>query len=288
VTLPLALAALLTVSPAMAADTSDFILPQREYRFVLASGYDLRTSAVAGPTLNRMTQDAYLYGISPHLSDGLNRVLGTTWSVFFTYTTMLWPHEFGHWSRAQQVDSQFVFENYMPLLPHTTVEMPDDATHADSALLSVGGFEVNSLVARQAQLDFYRQGGAYSDDLGHALLNEMFFPVYSAIFPARATEADTWVHTRGDPVHFVLPVYERYTGRPAVMASGEVDPDLIGLYRESVALSVAWAVLDPGLIQQAMAFGESGFDARQAWMPVQREHFGLYCLSRNRTLHRAA
>ena len=245
----------------------------RQYDLVYASGYDLRTFSVAGPTLNRMTQDVYLYGIAPHLGKTADGILGTAWSAFFTYTTMLWPHEFGHWSRANQVDSQFIFHNAMPILPRTTVQMPASATTADSALLSVGGFEVNSLVARQTQLDFYRRDGAWSDDLAHGLLNEMFFPLYAGLFPARAKLPITWEQTRGDPVHFVLPVYERHTNRPAVMANGEVDPELVRLYRESVLLSVGWALLDPGMAQQGLAFFDSGFASRDAWTAIRTDHF---------------
>jgi len=268
------LCALLAASPALAAEPPALESLEREYKLVFAPNYDLHMVAAASPTLNRMTQDLYLYGIGPHLPPVLDNVLGTTWAVFFTYTTMLFPHEFGHWTRAQQVDSQFIFHNFMPLLPYTTVEMPDDASHADSALLSAGGFEVNGLVARQTQLDFYENGGAWSDELAHGLLNELFFPIYAVVFPAKAEEAVTWTETRGDPVHVVLPVYERHTGRPPVDADGAVDPELTRLYREAVLFSVLWTALDPGLIQQGMSFTDSGFDAREAWMPVRTERLG--------------
>lgn len=270
------LAALLFSTLALAgapADAEPYRPPARSYTLAYATHGDLRTWSYAGPLLHRATQDAYLYGLAPRLGPTADRILGTAWSVFFTYTTMLWPHELGHWSRAREVDSRFIFHNAMPLLPHTTVEMPDDATNEDRALLSAGGFEVNALVARQAQLDFYRQGGGWSDELAHALLNESFFTVYALIFPARATEAETWTNTRGDPVHVVLPVYERATGRPPVTADGEVDPELVQLYREFVGLSVAWSLLDPGLYQQARAFSDRGFSAREAWWPVQTERF---------------
>lgn len=254
------------------AETTETVPLQRRYELVYAPGDDLHWVSTAGPTLHRMTQDAYLYGLRPHLSPGLDKVVGTVWSMFFTYTTMLWPHELGHWSRARQVGGTFVFQNFMPLLPHTTMELPEDVTPLERALVSVGGFEVNSLVARQAQLDLYRHGGAWSDEMSHALLNELFFPIYAGLFPARAKEPDTWVETRGDPVHIVLPVYERYTGRSALTADGEVDPELVSLYRQTVLLSVGWTALDPGLWQQVLAFSDRGFASRRAWMPVRGEH----------------
>ncbi len=268
--------ALLLLATALGApdddDTSRFE-PTRQYNFVYAPGYDLRTVSMASPTLNRLTQDAYLYGIAPHLPRKVGNVIGFGWSAFFTYTTMLWPHEFGHWSRAQQVDSSFIFHNAMPLLPHTTVEMPANASLADNALLSVGGFEVNGLVASQVQLDFYRNGGAFADELAHGLLNEAFFPIYAGVFPAKATDPDTWRNTRGDPVHSVLPVYEWNTGRQPVR-NGEVDPALVRQYRETLYLSLAWTALDPGLVQQGQAFFSDTFEAKEAWMPIRTEHFG--------------
>ena len=257
------------------AAASDAVTPSdRTYALSLASRYDLDTLATAGPTLHRMGMDAYGYGLRPRLSPGLDSFLGTVWSVAWTYTTVLWPHEFGHWSRAEQLDSKFIFHNLNPILPHTTVEMPDSATFADSALLSVGGFEVNAMVARQAELDFYADGGAWSDELGHALVNEMFFPIYAGIFPAKAQEAETWIKTRGDPVHVVLPVFQRHTGRDPIQANGEVDPELVRLYRESVALSLLWSAIDPGTVQRGIAFMEGPFDHREAWMPVDGERLG--------------
>jgi hypothetical protein len=246
----------------------------REYRAVFAPGYDLRTEAVAGPTLHRMAQDVYLYGISPHLNPTVDDIFGAVWSFASAYSALLWPHEFGHWSRAHQVDSTFIFHDLNPLLPNTTVEMADGASIADEALLSVGGFEVNTLVARQTQLDFYRNGGAWSDELVLGMLNESFFSFYTLIFPADPDEPDTWIHTRGDPVHSVLPVYERYTGRAPIRADGSVDPELAGLYREYVWLSLGWTLLDPGFLQQAAGFFDSGFESRRAWMPIRTERFG--------------
>jgi hypothetical protein len=41
-----------------------------------------------------------------------------------------------------------------------------------------------------------------------------------------------------------------------------------------VALSFLWSALDPGFVQQALSFTDSGFDARRAWMPVRGERLG--------------
>lgn len=75
-------------------------------------------------------------------------------------------------------------------------------------------------------------------------------------------------------MHIVLPVFERHTGRPPVDEDGQVDPELTRLYREAVAASVLWAALDPGLVQQGLAFFDGGFEARRAWMPVRTERLG--------------
>lgn len=259
---------------AVAAPADPAEAPPRTYELSLASRYDLDTAATAGTTLHRMAMDAYGYGLHPHLPGAVDGIAGTLWSFAFTYSTVLWPHEFGHWSRAQQLDSEFIFHNANPILPYTTVEMPADASFADSALLSVGGFEVNALVARRAQDRFYAEGGAWSDEMSHAMVNEMFFPIYAGIFPAKAVEARTWRRTRGDPVHVVLPVYQRHTGRDPIRPDGSVDPELVALYREAVALSVAWAALDPGMVQQGLAMFDGPFERREAWRPIDTERIG--------------
>ena len=56
------------ISPAAIAETPDYRPAERRYTLVYAPNNELQMVAVAGPTLHRLSMDAWQYGASPHLS----------------------------------------------------------------------------------------------------------------------------------------------------------------------------------------------------------------------------
>ena len=231
---------------------------QRDYTFVIAPSYEMDLVSVNSWSLNRLVQDTYTKGIAPLIKNESARFwLGEGWGVFWTYMHIIWPHEFGHWIRGKQGAGDFIFHNAALPFPYTTVQLPEDATLEDEIIISIGGFELNSLMANQTANEFYEKRYSYADSMINGLVHKVFFPLYGlAIFPADPEKSDTWENTRGDPVHFVLPTYKRYTGRPALKDDGTVDETLVSFYREATYLSLIWNLLDPFLYQSASAISE--------------------------------
>lgn len=231
---------------------------QREYAFTIPSGHELDAIAVNSMGLNRAVQDVYTRGIAPAIGNETARHwLGEGWDVFWTYMFIIWPHEMGHWTRGKQGTGDFIIHNYSLPIPYTTVELADNATLEDEIVISIGGFEINSLMARQTAVEYYQKHYSYADTLINSLMHKMFFSFYSfVVIPQDPTKARTWEYTGGDPVHFVLPTYKRYSGRPAVKSDGSVDKELVALYREATTLSLLWNLLDPFFYQSASAFSD--------------------------------
>ena len=244
-----------TPGSAMAQNGAD--APERIYTFAGAATPEVELSAIDGVTLNNLTQDIYLNHIGPSLGEGTGeKVAFNVWAVFWTYFYIIWPHEMGHWLRSQQVEGDFVFHNYALPFPHTTFEKTEKTTLEEEILLSIGGFEVNSLIARNSEMKFRIQGQAYADEMVHGFIHQMFFPMYAwLIFPAEAKKPDTWLNTRGDPVQFVLLAYQRHTEREPIRKDGSVDPDLVDLYNETALMSLVWPMLNPMFYRSAWAFG---------------------------------
>jgi hypothetical protein len=167
----------------------------------------------------------------------------------------MWPHEYGHWSRANQFGGDFIIEDTRFPTPKARMVSPVGIQPFDMTYLSVGGFEINNLIRKQIHTEFYSNGYAYADELIHSFINEVFYPAYAFMFtPADPTLPDTWINTMGDPVESVLLYYKSYSGRPALLTDGRVDPDLVKLYNETVQLSFFWMLLDPMLYKSAEAF----------------------------------
>ncbi len=228
----------------------------REYSFLFGSPEELEPVAAAGTSLNKMFQDIYFRGFGPRLPERVQPFVEVGWSVYWTYFFSLWPHEFGHWARARQVGGDFLIHSVGFPFPEAEMSLPADLGPEEGILPSIGGHEINSLMLQQAQFDFYNRDYAYADELIHAFIQEVYFPFYAfVIAPSDPFDSLTWVDTRGDPVESTLSVFENLTGRAPVDTAGWVDPLLSAYYRETIYLSLLWAMLDPFLYQSLEAFG---------------------------------
>lgn len=218
----------------------------RQFQAPLPLSYSPEIPARMGIFGNQVFQDLNQNFLRPLIPGWVGNILSETWSIFWTYEFTIWSHEFGHWTRAAQVNSKFIFHDLNPFFPNTTVEMAENASLRDRALLSVGGFEVNSMIARQSQIELYKNNAAFADTLVHGWVNKSFFPIYAfLVIPQNPAIPETWQKTAGDPVHFILPTYQLYSGKEPVSADNQVQPDLIQYYNEAVTLSLAWELLDP-------------------------------------------
>ncbi|MCK4772606.1 MAG: hypothetical protein KAT18_06780 [Candidatus Latescibacteria bacterium] len=239
------LAALVTASVNVKAQQSEAAEPYREYRFMFGTLTELDPIATAGLSLNRAVNDIYFSSLEQLLPEKIRPVSEIVWSVFWTFTFTMWPHDGGHWARAQQIGGNFLIHGYSFPFPEAEMKLPSSLEPGEGTLTSTGGFEINYLMSRRTRMSFYRNGWGHADDLIHSLIQETHFPFYAFLLtPADPTDPETWTETIGDPVECVLSVYEDFTGLPAIRTDGSVDPDLVRQYREAVYLSLLGVACD--------------------------------------------
>lgn len=233
-----------------------------KYHLMAPFTYDLYSVALNGTTLDKAAHDLYLQQIDPAISNKtVGSITSELWSIFWTYMSTLWPHEMGHWMRAPQVGGRFNFKNYSLPVPHTTMDMPDDSSYLDHALVSVAGFEVNSIMARINQFEFYESQSTQSYYAVHGLLQKTFFPIYSAMFPSDPDDPQTWTNTRGDPAFFAVNSYQHIFEKEPLNSEGNVDSDMVGYYKNAISTSILWPLLDPYSLQTLWAMFFSTKDA---------------------------
>ena len=247
----------------------------RYYEIGIAPSYDLHNVSRNGLTTFKVMQDVYSKGIQPKLPEKLGNMLGGVWSFSFTYLSMIWPHEFGHSMRAHQVGGHFNIHNIALPIPYTTMDLPDDVSFQSRALSVIGGFEINYLSSRSIQDDFYEYNGLYNDELGLAFVHKMMYPIYvSLIVPQNPEKADTWIKTAGDPVHYIMPVWQSYSNDEVFLSDGTVHPGLVDFYGQSALLATFFNLLDPAFYKQASAAFGKPTDGKRPWYLIGNEHTG--------------
>ena len=70
---------------------------------------------------------------------------------------VIWPHEFGRPVRVKQGPGECIFHHVALPFPYTMVALSEDATLENEIVISIGGFEVKSRMARQTALEFYEK-----------------------------------------------------------------------------------------------------------------------------------
>lgn len=249
------LLSLLFIMPTAKGQQDSTYNHSRQYSLVYGPHYELETFATTGITLNKVFTDIYYRGFANEIPQKLAPWTDTIWSIFWSFMCTMWPHDGGHWSRAQQVGGDFVITKFGFPFPVAEMRLPDVLDPKDETLISIGGHEINFLMREQIHSDYYDKQYIYADELIHAFVQDVLFPFYAfVIASADPTEPSIWLDTRGDPVEYTLSVYKSYTGRPPVRDDGTVDPTLIKQYRESSYLSVIWPLLNPLFYKSLTAF----------------------------------
>jgi hypothetical protein len=242
---------LIISAPIVSADE----LHPRQYQLQIGQLTELQTIAANSIVLNSLIYDLYYKGISPKISSTVDPYLAPIWSAFWTFNLTMWPHDGGHWSRAEQAGGKFRITQYRFPFPVAEMIDPVDATEAEMSLTSAGGFEINNLMNLQTRIEFYQRNYAYADQLVHAFIQSILFPMYTlAIAPANPEKPDTWTDTYGDPVEYTASVFKHLTGRDEIQNDGSVDPELVDLYREVFWTNLIWTLVDPMLYQSAQGF----------------------------------
>jgi len=166
------LAALVTASVNVQAQQSEAAEPYREYRFMFGTLTELDPIATAGLSLNKAVNDIYFSSLEQLLPEKIRPVSEIVWSVFWTFTFTMWPHDGGHWARAQQIGGNFLIHGYAFPFPEAEMKLPSSLEPGEGTLTSTGGFEVNYLMSRRTRMSFYRNGWGHADDLIHSLIQE--------------------------------------------------------------------------------------------------------------------
>lgn len=227
----------------------------RQYHLSYGPEYELEAFATAGNTLNKIFTDIYYQGFAKDIPKKLAPWTDTAWSIFWSFMFTMWPHDGGHWSRANQVGGNFVITEFGFPFPVAEMRLPENLGQNEETLTSIGGHEINFLMREQTHDSYYENQYVYADELIHAFVQDMFFPLYTFVIAyANPKEPSVWLDTKGDPVEYTLSVYKNYTDRPPVRNDGTVDPTLVKQYRESSYLGIIWPLLNPMFYQSLKAF----------------------------------
>jgi hypothetical protein len=232
---------------------------QRTYEFGVYNNYDLRNSSVNAISTYRVLNDGFTSLVSSKMKPNTGSVAKGAFSFATTYLTMLWSHEFGHSLRAEQVGGSFNIHDFGLPVPYTTADLPEDISMTNEAIFVTAGFEVNYLTVRNLQSQFVRQNGLHNEDLSFAFANRLMYPIYtSLVVPIDPKDKEVWIETAGDPVHYILPVFEKYSDGTVFMPDSSVNPNLVSFYNEATILATFFQLLDPQFYREVGAsFGSA-------------------------------
>lgn len=235
-----------------AADSRETL---RDYPFAFGDPLDSRNVVRNSIALNKLGYDFYRDGISPVLPDWADPWIEPVWSFLLTFNLTMWPHDFGHWARANQAGGDFVIDQYGFPFPLARMVVPADATLAQETLMSGGGFEINTLMRKHTEDLSFQTGSRDAEDVVHSFIQTLLFPLYSiAIAPVDVDSTDFWAESYGDPAQYTELVYRHYYGRAVITADNRVDPSLVRLYREVFWVNLLSIAVDPWMYKSARAF----------------------------------
>jgi hypothetical protein len=249
----------ITLSFAFGRSFGQDSLWQKEYTFGVYNNYDLRNSSTNAIGLFRVLNDGFESNVASGMKPGPGKLANDVFTFATVYLVMLWSHEFGHYLRAEQVGGKFNFHNFGLPVPYTTASLPTSISLTDESIFVTAGFEVNYLNVRQLQAEFIRQNGIPNRDLSFSFANRLFYPIYtSLVAPVNPKDRNTWIETKGDPVHFILPVYKNHSHNNVFLQDSSVNSDLVNLYNEANLFAYLTSLLDPQFYRElGAAFGSA-------------------------------
>jgi hypothetical protein len=227
----------------------------REYTFIYGLNNDVLNSSENIKTGLKIYSDIYYRLLAPTIKNKTIRGgTGFVWSFVGKWSSILWPHEFGHMLRTKQQGGQFSFVKLQFPGVIGNLQMPENATTEQHTLALVGGFEANYLSARDIQFDFFRCNGLYNDELGMAFGSRIMYPLYAYVFSRQnPKDPETWNFEGGDPVNFAKLVWEN-GNRDVFNSDGSVNNKLVNFYNNAGLISILWNLMDINFYKQVGAF----------------------------------
>jgi len=232
---------------------------QPTYEFGIFNNYDLRNSSKNAIATHHILNDGFKSLVVSKMSPTLGGISRGLFSFSTTYLTMLWSHELGHSLRAKQVGGTFNIHNFGLPVPYTTADLPTDISLVNRAIFVTAGFEVNYLNIRTIQSQFIRHNGLWNEGLALSFANRMMYTIYtSLVVPIDPNKKSVWIETAGDPVHYILPVFENYSHNQVFMPDSSVNPKLVRFYNEASLSALFFQFLDPQFFREVGAsFGSA-------------------------------
>ena len=236
----------------------DTLLP-RTYDFGVYNQYDLRNSSTNMISTYRLLHDGFEKGVSSKMNPKLGKISQGIFDFASIFLTMVWSHEFGHSLRARQVGGKFNIHNFGVPIPYTTADLPESISLVDETIFVTAGFEVNSINVRSLQSQFIRQNGLWNSDLSFSFANRIMYTIYTSIIvPIDPKDKEVWIHTAGDPVHYILPTFKNYSNDNVFVQDSAVNPELVSLYNQANIFGAFFQLLDPQFYREVgAAFGNT-------------------------------
>lgn len=241
----------------------------REYPLVFTGNYGLDNAVTNSRTAVKLLFDAYYRGIGPLIGNQTVRNIGGfLWSFATTWSSTMWPHEFGHFLRTRQFGGDFRIVKVTFPIAFGEVSLPEDSTPEQELLFIIGGLETNFMIARDIQLDYYRYKGLYNDELFTAFFHRIMYPAYTFLFvPLNPYKTETWRDEQGnligygDAACFTQMVWQR-GGNSVILEDDTVAPGLSAFYMQAAIASLLWNLADFHLYQQAAAVARGELNGR--------------------------
>jgi hypothetical protein len=261
----------LAFSPACGLYADDTGVYYRDYSLAFGLPWDLSGATQNGRGVAKALSDIYYRGLSSGIeSDFIRGTIGALWSFAVSWSSTMWPHELGHYLRAEQHGAVFRIERLAFPGAIGSVRFPPGAEIDDELAFVIGGLEVNAAIARDIQRDWYYRGGLYNDELYNAFFQRMMAPAYAWLFiPVDPADPASWKDGGGKPraigdfASVARLIYEK-TGGLLMLDEDTVDPAFVELYKKMKLWSLLWNLADFNTYHQLRALFRGELDGSPA------------------------
>lgn len=235
----------------------------RDYTLLYSPNYDMLNSVENSRTAAKLLMDAFYRGLGSKIENKtIHNVSGFLWSFAVTWSSTMWPHEFGHKLRALQFGGDFHIEKVTFPVAFGAFDFPEDVSARDELLAIIGGIEANSMITRNIQLDHYRNNGLYNDELYVSFFNKLIYPTYALLLMIDPSDPEVWLDNGdetcfGDFACFARFIWEM-DGKDIFLDDATINPDFVSFYHQAGIIGLLWTVADLNFYRgaKAIAAGE--------------------------------
>jgi hypothetical protein len=245
------------------------LLFHRDYTLLYSPNYDMINSSENGRTAAKMIMDSYYREIGRKIKNQtVYSITGFVWSFATTWSSTLWPHEFGHKLRALQIGGDFHIEKVSFPVAFGRFELPDNVTLEDETLIIIGGIEANTMISRDVLNDFHKYDGLYNDELFTGFFNRLIWPTYALMLRFDVDDPASWIDENGDPMCFGdAACFAKFVwemgGNEFFMTDGSINPSFVSFYHQLGFIGLAWNLIDLNFYRGAKAIAAGELNGRE-------------------------